>query len=75
MTRGDLLEAAPIARIVSSDERRTAGWLYRWNTGGVSILWISAPSATCTLEPNTSADPELQVVFSEALEQSLGSGL
>ena len=31
--------ATPIKRVLNKDTRQVVGWLYRWNTGHLSVMW------------------------------------
>lgn len=57
-------EAAPIARLVG-DADITLAWVYRWNTGELSLLWLKQPDVPLNIEPPI--DP---TVFAEARECS-----
>ena len=37
--RGQKLHATPIKRVLDADTRQVVGWLYRWNTGHLSVMW------------------------------------
>lgn len=36
---GYLREAHPIQRVLDQSSREVVGWLYRWNTGQVAVMW------------------------------------
>lgn len=57
-------EAAPIARLVG-DADITLAWVYRWNTGELSLLWLRQPDVPLNIEPPI--DP---TVLAEARECS-----
>lgn len=38
--RRELREAAPVAKLVAKDGQTVTGWVYRWNTDELTILWI-----------------------------------
>ncbi|MGI3171408.1 hypothetical protein ACRARG_19820 [Pseudooceanicola sp. C21-150M6] len=44
-------EAAPVARLICSRINRTVGWVYRWNTSELSILWIGAARTADHIDP------------------------
>jgi hypothetical protein len=43
-------EAVPIARLMRKDGT-TVGWVYRWNTSELSILWIDRDRTPARIEP------------------------
>lgn len=45
-------EAAAIARLLGEDRTRTIGWVYRWNTSALSVLWIAPPPDAKSIEPS-----------------------
>lgn len=44
-------EAAPIARLLCGDRKRTVGWIYLWNTSELSILWIDRNEPAKHIDP------------------------
>ncbi|QDA36036.1 hypothetical protein E4191_18040 (plasmid) [Paracoccus liaowanqingii] len=32
-------QAYPIKRVLDQESRKVVGWLYRWNTGQVAVMW------------------------------------
>ena len=32
-------QAHPIKRVLDQKSREVVGWLYRWNTGHVAVMW------------------------------------
>ena len=36
---GDREQAYPIKRVLDQESRKVVGWLYRWNTGQVAVMW------------------------------------
>lgn len=49
-------EAIPIARLIGRDPMKTIGLLYHWNTGEVTVLWLSRKRAVHFIEPPVEAD-------------------
>ncbi len=39
---GTNAEGMVIARLIGEDSEKTVAWLYRWETGGLGLLWTSA---------------------------------
>lgn len=39
---GTSSEGMAIARLLGEEPGRTVAWLYRWETGGLGLLWTSA---------------------------------
>ncbi len=46
---GNLKEAVPIGRLLGID-RETMGWVYRWNTAEMSVLWLAEASDPTSIE-------------------------
>lgn len=44
-------EAAPVARLVDGRSDRTVGWVYRWNTSELSILWLDPKPMALHIDP------------------------
>lgn len=38
-TLRDRKEARAIQRVLDGKSRKVVGWLYRWNTGHLAVLW------------------------------------
>ncbi len=36
---GEREQAHPIKRVLDQNSREVVGWLYRWNTGQVAVMW------------------------------------
>lgn len=36
---GEREQACPIKRILDPTSRKVVGWLYRWNTGHLAVMW------------------------------------
>lgn len=36
---GEREQAHPIKRVLDQKSREVVGWLYRWNTGHVAVMW------------------------------------
>ena len=62
MTQPDLLEAAPIARILCDRTDQTTGWIYKWNNGQIMCLWVDEPCRSCRLIGSTN-----DIVLSEVI--------
>lgn len=75
----DEQEAAAIARLLGEDRTRIVGWVYRWNTSALSVLWIDRPCTARHIEPSLrpevlakakSATPDEVTDFLEALSSA-----
>ena len=44
-------EAEPIARLSGNDRERTVGWVYLWNSSGLSVLWLDEQVPAGSIEP------------------------
>ena len=44
-------EAVPVARLVDGRGDRTVGWVYRWNTSELSILWLDPKRTAHHIDP------------------------
>lgn len=47
----DKEEAVPIARLVDGRSDITVGWVYRWNTSELSILWLGSKHVELHIDP------------------------
>ncbi|MBM3603264.1 MAG: hypothetical protein FJX25_00580 [Alphaproteobacteria bacterium] len=32
-------EAHPVKRVLDANSREVVGWLYKWNTGSLAVMW------------------------------------
>ena len=44
-------EAAAIARLYGQDRTETIGWVYLWNTGELTILWVGRKRMVHFIDP------------------------
>lgn len=49
----DEVEGVAIANLIGADERSVVGWVYRWNTGALAVLWdVSGPERISSTQPD-----------------------
>lgn len=66
-------EAVAVAKLIGSDERSIVGWVYRWNTGSLCVLWKNGPRRVANCMPELT-DVELSEIDFHGLGQIRCSG-
>ena len=49
----DEVEGVAIANLIGTDERSVVGWVYRWNTGVLAVMWdVNGPQRVAQCQPD-----------------------
>lgn len=65
-------EAAVIAKLIAADETTIVGWVHRWNTGELSIMWNrNGPQRVSKLCPDLSEDDKAEIDFASLTQLPL----
>jgi len=49
----DEVEGVAIANLIGADERSVVGWVYRWNTGALAVMWdVKGPQRVSGVQPD-----------------------
>ena len=60
----ELSEATAIAQMIGGDGHRLVGWVYRWNTGALGLLWApQGPQRVAELRPDLGDAEKEQIDF------------
>tara|TARA_R100001369_G_scaffold33602_1_gene58694 strand:+ start:125 stop:358 length:234 start_codon:yes stop_codon:yes gene_type:complete len=72
----DEVEGVAIANLIGTDERSVVGWVYRWNTGALAVMWdVNGPQRVSKCRPDLS-DTEKRDIDLDSLTriEAKGSG-
>lgn len=59
----DEVEAVAVAKLIGSDERSVVGWVYRWNTGSLGVLWRNGPKRVVNCCPELTDAEQSEIDF------------
>lgn len=60
----DKAEGIAIANLIAADENRVVGWVYRWNTGALAVLWdVDGPQRVSKLCPDLCDAEKAEIDF------------
>ena len=60
----DKVEGVAIANLIAADESRVVGWVYRWNTGALAVLWdVDGPQRVSKLCPDLCDAEKAEIDF------------
>ena len=60
----DEVEGVAIANLIGTDERRVVGWVYRWNTGALAVMWdVQGPQPVSETRPDISDEQKQEIDF------------
>jgi len=60
----DEVEGVAIANLIGTDERSVVGWVYRWNTGGLAVLWdVDGPQRVSGIQPDLGDAEKSEIDF------------
>ena len=60
----DKVEGLAIANLIAADEATIVGWVYRWNTGALAVLWdVHGPRRVSKLYPDLSDADKAEIDF------------
>ena len=63
----DEVEGVAIANLIGTDERSVVGWVYRWNTGALAVMWdVQGPQPVSETRPDIN-DEQKQEIDLDAL--------
>jgi hypothetical protein len=57
-------EGVAIANLIGADGFTIVGWVYRWSTGALAVMWgIDGPQQVLETNPVLGVDQELEIDF------------
>jgi len=60
----DKVEGVAIANLIGADESSIVGWVYRWSTGALAVMWgIDGPQPVSGAQPDLSEDQKQEIDF------------
>jgi len=60
----DEVEGVAIANLIGADERSVIGWVYRWNTGALAVMWdLKGPQQVVRCQPDLSDSQKEEIDF------------
>lgn|GEM_PF-512770 len=60
----DEVEGVAIANLIGTDERSVVGWVYRWNTGALAVMWdVSGPQRVAGCQPDLNDAEKREIDF------------
>ena len=60
----DEVEGVAIANLIGTDERSVVGWVYRWNTGALAVMWdVQGPQPVSETRPDISDEQKQEIDF------------
>lgn len=60
----DEVEGVAIANLIGMDERSVVGWVYRWNTGALAVMWdVNGPQRVAKCLPDLSDVEKREIDF------------
>ena len=60
----DEVEGVAIANLIGMDERSVVGWVYRWNTGALAVMWdVNGPQRVSKCRPDLSDAEKREIDF------------
>ena len=72
----DEVEGVAIANLIGTDERSVVGWVYRWNTGTLAVMWdVNGPQRVARCQPALNDAQKREIDFEGlARIEAKGSG-
>ena len=60
----DEVEGVAIANLIGMDERSVVGWVYRWNTGALAVMWdVQGPQPVSETQPDIGDEQKREIDF------------
>ena len=60
----DKVEGVAIANLIAADENSIVGWVYRWNTGALAVLWdVHGPQRISKIYPDLCDADKAEIDF------------
>ena len=60
----DEVEGVAIANLIGTNERSVVGWVYRWNTGALAVMWdVNGPQRVSKCRPDLRDAEKREVDF------------
>jgi hypothetical protein len=57
-------EGVAIANLIGADEYSVVGWVYRWSTGALAVMWdVTGPQRVARCQPDLNASQKLEIDF------------
>jgi hypothetical protein len=72
----DEVEGVAIANLIGADKRSVVGWVYRWNTGALAVMWdVKGPQRVARCQPDLNASQKQEIDFNGLTRiEAKGSG-
>ena len=60
----DEVEGVAIANLLGTDGQSVVGWVYRWNTGGLAVMWdVEGPQRVSKIHPDLCDEQKQEIDF------------
>jgi hypothetical protein len=60
----DEIEGVAIANLIGTDGCSVVGWVYRWNTGALAVMWdVNGPQLVSKCRPDLSDAEKREIDF------------
>ncbi|MDU8928321.1 hypothetical protein QEZ52_23235 (plasmid) [Aliisedimentitalea scapharcae] len=60
----DKVEGVAIANLIAADERSVVGWVYRWSTGALAVMWDArGPQRVARCQPDLNDAEKREIDF------------
>jgi hypothetical protein len=57
-------EGVAIANLIGKDEHSVVGWVYRWNTGALAVMWdVNGPRRVSSVQPDLGDAEKREIDF------------
>ena len=61
---GDRGEGVAIANLIGTDERSVVGWVYRWSTSELAVMWdVCGPKPVSEIRPDLTEEQKQEIDF------------
>ncbi len=71
----DEVEGVAIANLIGADERSVIGWVYRWNTGALAVMWdVNGPQRVAQCQPELKDAEKREIDFDALTRIRSGDG-
>jgi hypothetical protein len=61
---GNKAEGVAIANLIGTDECSVVGWVYRWSTGALAVMWdVTGPQRVARCQPDLNASQKQEIDF------------
>jgi len=57
-------EGTAIARLIGTDQSSVVGWVYRWKTGALAVMWdVNGPQRVTSIQPDLCDEEKREIDF------------